>query len=63
MADQPTMLSQGEDDDSEEAETINTSVSQNLFYDVMTGMTLRLEQYTFVRSATYGSADDVLTST
>ena len=44
MADQPTMLSQGEDDDSEEAETINTSVSQNVFHDVMTGMTLRLEQ-------------------
>ena len=44
MADQPTMLSQVEDDDSEEAETINTSVSQNLFHDVMTGMTLRLEQ-------------------
>ena len=38
------MLSQGEDDDSEEAETINTSVSQNLFHDVMTGMILRLEQ-------------------
>ena len=44
MADQPTTLSQGEDDDSEEADTINTSVSQNLFHDVMTGMTLRLGQ-------------------
>ena len=44
MADQSNMLSQGEDDDSEEAETINTSVSQSFFHDVMTGMTRRLEQ-------------------
>ena len=38
------MLSQAEDDDSEEAETIKTSVSQSFFHDVMTGMTRRLEQ-------------------
>ena len=44
MADQATMLSQGEYDDSEEAETSKISVSQSNFRDVMTGMTLRLEQ-------------------
>ena len=43
MADQSTMLSQGEDDDSEEAETIKISVSRSYFRDVMTGMTRRLE--------------------
>ena len=36
--------SQGEDDASEEAETIKTSVSQSFFHDVMAGMTRRFEQ-------------------
>ena len=38
------MLSQGEDDDSEEAETIQTSVTTNVVHDVMTVMTRRLEE-------------------
>ena len=33
IADQSKMLSQGEDDDSEEAETIKTSVSKSFFHD------------------------------
>ena len=44
MTDKSNMLSQGEDDDSQEAETIKTSVSQSFFHDIMTGMTRRLEQ-------------------
>ena len=35
IADQSNMLSQGEDDDSEEADIIKTSVSQSFFHDVI----------------------------
>ena len=41
------MLSQGEDDDSEEAETIQTSVTTSFVHDVTTVMTSRLEQLLF----------------